>query len=131
MVTFCYTIRGLIDKSVIFFNLLRSNLKCNNVLFNYFLISKKIWSKLRHLVFNSLLNIYENGKSKCRVLIKLSFLRKKTFPETKERLDKQYRDSGPCILMVNKWFTEYRHKWRSCFLIVTSVYSDTPLKSEN
>ncbi|XP_033232192.1 uncharacterized protein LOC117183121 [Belonocnema kinseyi] len=47
-------------------------------------------------------------KSEFRVLIKHYLLRKKTITETKERLDKYYENSAPSILMVKKWFTEFR-----------------------
>ena len=47
-------------------------------------------------------------KSEFRVLIKHFFLRGKSIKETKEKLEKYYKESAPSHGMVHKWFTEFR-----------------------
>ena len=47
-------------------------------------------------------------KSEFRMLIKHYFLRGKSIKETKEKLEKYYKESAPSHGMVHKWFTEFR-----------------------
>ena len=46
-------------------------------------------------------------KSEFRVSIKHYFLRERTLPETKVKLDKYHSDSAPSYAMLQKWFTEF------------------------
>ena len=43
-----------------------------------------------------------------RVLIKHYFMKGKSHQETKEKLDKHYGESAPSIIMVYKWFQNFR-----------------------
>ena len=55
------------------------------------------------------MNCGENGKKGISCAHQaLFFAEKRVITETKVKLDKYYGDSAPSILMVKKWFTEFR-----------------------